>query len=106
MYKMGIRCLDQSGRSRVKPPPRLKVDGMKNTELRATRLLRTLGGSVKSRRQFVLQYRSGTDGRWPGAGKCQLDGHAYYAIDRAIAHGQIVMHEDGSIHLAKQERIP
>ena len=30
-----------------------KVDGMKNAELRATRLLRTLGGSVKSRRQFV-----------------------------------------------------
>ena len=30
-----------------------KVDGMKNAELRANRLLRTLGGSVKSRRQFV-----------------------------------------------------
>jgi hypothetical protein len=61
-------------------------------ELRATEVLRALGGHVKSRRQLVLGFST--------MGKC-LNGTFYYAIDRAIAHGQIVMHEDGSIHLAK-----
>ena len=52
-------------------------------ELRATEVLRALGGYVKSRRQFVLGFST--------MGKC-LNGTSYYAIDRAIAHGQIVMH--------------
>ena len=56
-------------------------------ELRATRVLRLIGGYCRNRHQFARHY-------YP-------DGHSaggvYEAVDRAIGHGQIVKRDDGSI---------
>jgi hypothetical protein len=63
-------------------------------DLVGTRFLRTLGGSVKNRRQFASQYAA-------ARGDHSINGAAYYALYRAVDHGQIVWHEDGSFSIAK-----
>jgi hypothetical protein len=57
----------------------------------ATRLLRAIGGRAKNRHQFGLCYL--TDGG-------SVPHLAYEGVDRAIAHGQIIMNDDGSIELS------